>query len=170
MPITGVPSGLRRQVKEAFVAALQTSPVLANKRAIKTWLVWDGKSPIADVTEDMCPACEVRMLGGSVGRKATARGPGQPMKWLNESKFTVLIDLHTKGTDAGDLCDLADLIYSALAPQDDDQRTNRNELFRRAGIKDCQLTREILPGSAESYTQDGISGQGSYTLTVQSFS
>jgi hypothetical protein len=170
MPIPGIPKGLRRQVKECFVAALETNPLLANRRAVKTWLTWDGRDPVAEPTVDQLPACQVRLIGGTVERKATTRAPGTPMSYFNESRITVVIDLWTAGTDAGDLMDLGDLIVRALAPQDPDARTALNERFRINGIKDCQLIKELLPSSGESYTLASVSGQGAYVLTVQSFS
>lgn len=168
--IPGVPKGLRRQVRDAFVLALQTDPKLANNRVIKTWLLWDGKSPLAEPTDDQLPAIQIRMLGGTVRRLATTRGPGKPMSHVDESTPTMLIDLWTKGTDEGDLADVAELVYAALNPQEDGPRAQIQEKFRQAGIKDWQLAREILPTSAESFSLAGISGQGSYTLTVQFFS
>lgn len=170
MAIKGVPKGLRRQVRDAFVRALEVDPTLANNRAIKTWLTWDGADTVSEPTVDQYPACQVRMLGGPVRRLASTRRPGAAMTHTDESRVSMLIDVWTAGTDEGDLMDIADLIYAALAPQDPGARAELNEQFRRAGIKDWQLAREILPGSAESFALEGIWGQGSYELTIQFYS
>jgi hypothetical protein len=170
VPIPGVPKGLRRQVRDAFVLALRIDPKLANSRVIKTWIIWDGSAPIADPTEAQMPAIVVRMLGGPVRRLSTKRGPGMPMSHIDESTLTMLIDLYTAGTDEGDLADVADLVYLALSPQADGPRAEIDEKFREAGIKDYQLMREILPMSAESFAQTAIWGQGSYDLKLQFFS
>lgn len=170
MSIPGVPKGLRRQVRDAFINALRVDPKLANNRVIRTWLLWDGSAPIAEPTEAQMPAVVVRMLGGPVRRLSTTRGPGKPMTHVDESTLTILIDLYTAGTDEGDLCDIADLIYSALSPQGAGPRAELVEKFREAGIKDYQLVREILPLSAEGFSQVAIWGQGSYQLTLQFYS
>lgn len=167
MSIPGVPKGIRRAVKDAFVAGLETSPLLANGRAVKTWITWDGADKVlGDPPVDAMPAVQIRMLGGPSERIASARAPGQPMKFASKSKISMIVDLWVRGNDAGDLADVADLIYQALAPRDDDARTALNTRFRQAGIKDIELTREILPASAESYSRESIWGQGTYDLTV----
>jgi hypothetical protein len=170
MSIPGVPKGLRRQVLAAFINALRSDPKLANNRVIKTWMTWNGSDPIVDPSEAAMPGIQIRLLGGPVRRLTTTRAPRKPMSHGDESELTVLIDLWTAGTDQGDLSDLADLIYSALAPQDMDARAELAERFRVAGIKDWQLKREILPMSAESFGQIAVVGQGSYELTLQFFS
>jgi hypothetical protein len=167
MSIPGVPRGLRRQVRDAFVLALQIDPKLANNRVIKTWLTWNGTDTVSEITDDMLPACQIRMLGGEVRRVAQAAGPGHSRKHLDESTITMMIELYTAGTDAGDQADVADLIYAALAPQGDLPRAELAMKFNAAGIKRCQLTREILPASAESFSLAGVAGQGSYQLTVE---
>jgi hypothetical protein len=166
MAIPGVPKGLRRQVLAGFVAALKTSPKLANKHAVKTWLLWDGSSPVAEPTVDMMPACRVRMLSGPIARKASTRLPGRPMTHVDVSSPMILIDLWTRGTDQGDLSDLADLIYQALAPADPLAYGELQDRMKAAGIADWQPTREIAPVSEESFGQQSVSGQGAYQLTV----
>lgn len=166
MSIPGVPSGLRRQILAAFINRLQTAPLLGNNRAVKTWLVWDGKTPVADPTTDAMPAVQVRLIGGPVKRLASTRVPGHPMTYANESHPSILIDAWVAGNDQGDLADLADLIYRSLAPQDDSERSLLERQFRDAGIKDWQLSREILPMSAEGFSLEQIMGSGSYELTL----
>jgi hypothetical protein len=170
MSIPGVPRGLRRQVRDAFVNALRSDPRLANNRVIKTWLLWDGQSPIADPTDAAMPGIQIRLLGGPVKRLASTRAPGAAMRHTDQSTLTILIDLWTAGTDQGDLSDLSDLIYSAIHPQDPGPRAELQEKFKQAGIKDWQLAREILPLSAEGFSQQAVMGQGSYNLTVQFYS
>jgi hypothetical protein len=167
MPIPGVPRGLLRQVRDAFLNALRSDPKLANKRVIKHWIAWDGATSVAEPTVDQMPAAEVMILSGPAGRLAGSRLPGRPMKHVDECRLTAIINLWTPGTDEGDLGDVADLIRAALAPQDDDARAELQERFRRAGIKDWQQTRPILPSSAEGFSLASIAGQGSYELTVQ---
>jgi hypothetical protein len=164
--IPGVPRGVRRQVLDAVVNQLRTHPTLANRRAIKTWALWNGKESIETPTVDAMPAIRVRLLSGPVRRLASTRLPGKPMTYANESHPVVLIDLWTAGTDQGDLADLADLVYQAMSPPDPGERAKMDDLFKQAGIKDCQLVREVLPASAESFTLDCVSGQGMYELTV----
>jgi hypothetical protein len=166
MPIPGVPRGVRRQVLDAVVNQLRTHPTLANRRAIKTWVIWNGKESIGTPAVDAMPAIQVRLLSGPVKRAAGSRLPGRAMTYINESNPIILIDLWTAGTDQGDLSDLADLVGQALNPADPGERAKTDDLFKQAGIKDCQLTREILPASAESFTLEYVSGQGTYELTV----
>jgi hypothetical protein len=166
MAIPGVSKGLRRQVLAAFVNALKTSPLLANKRAIKTWLVWDGVASISEPTVDMMPACQVRLFSGPIVRKASTRLPGRPMTHIDVSSPVILIDLWTKGTDQGDLADVADLVYQALSPSDPLAYGELAEEFKQAGIADWQPTREIAPISEESFGQGSVAGQGAYQLTV----
>lgn len=164
--IDGVPKGLDRQVMVAFVAALRTNPVLANNRVIKTWLLWDGKGPVAPPTIAQMPAIQIRMVSGSVKRLAGTRAPGKPMSHVDESHPSILIDLWTPGNDQFDIADLSRLIYAALAPQDLEPRAQLQDQFRKAGIRDWQLTRQILPTSQESFSQEAIAASGSYELTV----
>ena len=159
--IKGVPKGLRRKVKETFVAALMTSPGLANDRVFKKWITWDSER--RDVSPPtVFPAIQVLMLGGPVERQASTRMPGQPMTYVNKSIFTVVIGIWAAGTDAGDVCDLADLVYAALDPRDPDARAALQARFKDAGIKDWQLSREILPASAEAFALESCLGTGAY--------
>ncbi len=170
MPIKGVPLSLTHQVLDAFLGQLRNHPLLANGRAVKTWITWDGQGPINPPPESEMPACQVWLLGGPVRRLCSARAPGGPMMGISESKLQVVIDLYTPGTDQRDLADVAALIDRALAPRDHRERAALGDRFRRAGIKDWRKTREILPGSAESFAQLAIAGQGAYELTVHSYS
>jgi hypothetical protein len=167
--ISGIPPSVNRRVLEAVIAQLQGYPALANRRVVKTWLLWDGKADIAPPSEAALPASMIRLISGPTRRIAGARAPGQPMQNINESRPQIMVDLWTAGTDQGDLADVAGVIMTALAPQDAGERTSMNERFRRAGIKDIQLVREILPLSAESFDSAGIWGSGTYELTVHSF-
>jgi hypothetical protein len=166
VPIPGIPKGVRRGVLDAFVNALKTSPKLANKHSVKTWIVWDGSASISEPTVDMMPACQIRMLSGPIVRKASRRLPGAAMTHIDVSSPTILIDLWTKGTDQGDLADLAGAIYQALSPADSGAYGEVSEKFKQAGITDWQPTREIAPVSEESFSQESVSGQGAYQLTV----
>jgi hypothetical protein len=169
MPIPGVDPSVNRRVFEAIRQQLAGYPALANRRAVKEWLFYDGRPTVSPPADASLPACMVRLLGGPTRRICTARAPGGAMKGIDESRPTILIDLWTLGTSQDDLADVAGVVQAALSPQDPGLRASMNERFRRAGIKDIRRTRDILPASAESFDAEGIWGSGSYELTVHSF-
>jgi len=165
--IPGVPGGFHRSALAAFAAQLMNHPRFANRRIVKTWTLWDGRSPVAPPAVAAMPAAQVRMISGPVVRLASARRPGGPMLSVSESRPTIIIDLFTAGTDQGDLSDVADLMIDALFPQDPAERSALDARFRVAGIRDYKLTREILPGSGESFDDAFVGGQGAVELTLQ---
>lgn len=167
--IKGVPCGVRKKVKDTFVSALETNLALANNRVIRTWITWDGDDKTVNDPPpvDMMPAVQIRIVGGPSKRICSAAAPGQARKFVAASTLTAVIDLYTKGPDAGDSASIADLIVQALAPQEANPRTALNERFREAGIKRCVLVREIMPAAAESFSLESVHAQGAYDLIVQ---
>lgn len=169
MAIPGVPRGVHRSILAAIVAALRTDPILANSRTIRTWAIWDGSGPVAwPPASGMLPAAQIRLLGGPSRRLAGTRAPGrgQPMTYVNECKCNLIVDLAVGGTDQSDLSDLGAAVAAALNPGEPARRFALEARFRDAGIKDWQQTRAILPAAADSFADDGITGQGTWELTT----
>ncbi len=164
--IKGLKRGVHRQVLGAFLAQLQGHPYFANNRVVKTWITWDGKTPVAEPTTDMMPAVMLRMVGSPAKRLTSQRRPGGPMLYAIQTNPQVFLDCWTPGTDQSDLADLGDLIFDALFPQDPAERAALEKRFRLAGIHDWDPKRLILPLSAESFDLSFVAGSGSIELIL----
>jgi hypothetical protein len=172
MSIPGIPAGTHRQVLQAFLRELQSSRAFGNGRGVKTWIVWNGRATVVPPSVDVMPACQLTLLSGPVRRLATGRRVGGPMLYTVVSEPTLQVDLWTRGTDQGDLADLADALTGALGPQAEADRTGLEVRLAAAGVRDWELVRDILPAddSPAFLSQEFTRGRGAYRLKIQLYS
>ena len=164
--IAGVPKGTFRTAFECLASHLYTHPFFANKRIIQAWLTWNAATAPAPPPTTQMPAVQLRLLGGEMGRMASTRPVSGASTSASKVRLSILIDLWVKGGDQGDVADLGERIFDALFPQDRATRLALEKKFAAAGIRDWQMTRPILPPSAECFGDVSILASGSLDLTI----
>lgn len=166
MAIPGVPAGARRRAFEAFVRELTQAPTLANRRVVKTWRTWDGKSATAPPTADQMPCVDLRLMPGEIRRLCSTRQVGGAPTWIYQATPTVAVELWTVGNDQRDAMDLADLMTSAIFPQDQAVRKAIVGRLKAAGVQSYGIAGEIAPSSPADLETAFVRAAGAYRLVV----